>query len=503
MGVVQDCAVHGKMHRMDGMRSSEDALRARRTLGRVREVDWLAIVPSLRILGAVPAGLRPVRLVLAFVLLLTVVAAGRVWDGFAQPTAPPEGLLAGPMREAALVSDLEAVRSVIVPELPAAMRAAAATATLEELAEMLVDAQGALGADAGGAARFASQMSMIAAARPRLPFEALHEAVRGETYRTAAAVLQFKVGDAVRGLRALAVDIPAASWSAAPAFSSFFVLVCVVVFGWGGGLLCRLSAGDLASHAWTLTDAGSFIRPRVTSLIFAPIFAAVLVGTLLLPSLLFGWLASVPLVNIVAAALMPLALLCAMLAAVVAAAALIGAVLLAPAVACDGCDAVESIQRAGAYILARPLHLLWSAVLSAVAMSLGLLAVDFVVAFSWGASMASMQAGGAAELARGAGAMRFLEPLTEGPSVSHGFTDGIAAALIDIWRTVLGVAIGATVLSVGFACATRTYALLRASADGQEWSDMWIDGEPTGAPTAAPTGSRGGAEEISANPTRP
>jgi hypothetical protein len=476
---VQNRSVHGKMPRMDGPRSSDDSARARRALGRVREVDWLAILPSLRIFGAVPAGLRPARLALAFVLLLTIVASGRLWDGFAQPTAPPAGLLSGPMREGALVSDLEAVRSVIVPELPAAMRTAAATASLEELEEMLVDAQDVRSTEAGGAARFASQMSMIAAARPRLPFEALHEAVRTETYRTAAAVLQFQFGEAVRGLRALAVDIPAASWYAAPAFTFFFALICVTVLGWGGGLLCRMSAGDLAGHSWTVADAGGFIRPRVTSLICAPIFAGVLVGVLLLPSLLIGWLTSVPFINMIAAILMPIGLVCAMLSAVVAAAALIGAVLLAPAVACDGCDAVESIQRAGAYILARPLHLVWSALLSAVALALALLAADFIVTWSWGAVMASMDVGGAVDVARGAGTMRLLEPFREGPSVVLGFSDGVTASFIEIWRTVLGVAIGAVTLSVGFACATRAYVLLRASADGQEWSDMWIDGEHT------------------------
>ena len=464
---------------MEGSRSPDEAARTRRTLGRVREVDWPAVLPSMRIFGSVPAGFRPARLALAFVLLLTVVAAGRVWDGFAQPTAPPAGLLAGSMREGALVSDLEAVRSVIVPELPAAMRAAASTATLEELEEMLVAAQDVRSTEAGGAARFASQMSMIAAARPRLPFEALHEAVRTETYRTAAAVLQFQFGEAVRGLHALAVEIPMASWNAAPAFTCFFALICVTVLGWGGGLLCRMSAGDLAGHAWTVGDAGAFIRPRVTSLICAPIFAVVLVGVLLLPSLLIGWLTSVPLINMIAAILMPIALVCAMLSAVVAAAALIGAVLLAPAVACDGCDAVESIQRAGAYILARPLHLVWSALLSAVALALALLASDFIVVWSWGAVTASMSVGGSVDLARGAGTMRLLEPFRDGPALVLGFSDGVAASFIDIWRTVLGVAIGAVMLSVGFACATRTYVLLRASADGQEWSDMWMDGEPT------------------------
>jgi hypothetical protein len=75
--------------------------------------------------------------------------------------------------------------------------------------------------------------------------------------------------------------------------------------------------------------------------------------------------------------------------------------------------------------------------------------------------------------------MRLLEPFQEGPAIVVGITDGIAASFIDIWRTVLGVATGAVMLSVGFACATRTYLLLRASADGQEWSDLWMDGEPT------------------------
>ena len=66
---------------------------------RVDSIDWPSVLPFLKIFGAVSTGLRPTRIALTFVLLLTVVAAGRVWDGLAPPSSSPEGLFAGPIRE--------------------------------------------------------------------------------------------------------------------------------------------------------------------------------------------------------------------------------------------------------------------------------------------------------------------------------------------------------------------------------------------------------------------
>lgn len=199
---------------------------------RVDSIDWPSILPFLKIFGAVSTGLRPTRIALSFVLLLTVVAAGRVWDGIAPPSTSPEGLFAGPIREKQLSDAQEAVRSVIIPSLLQEQHANAQTASLDELEILLADAIRVNTTNPIEPSRYSSLMRMIDAARPRPSFEALHEAVRTSFYALIASVPRADVPMAIGAGEALFVGIPVASWSSAPCFTVFFVVVCILAFGW-------------------------------------------------------------------------------------------------------------------------------------------------------------------------------------------------------------------------------------------------------------------------------
>src|SRR5690606_28081412 len=67
---------------------------------------------------------------------------------------------------------------------------------------------------------------------------------------------------------------------------------------------------------------------------------------------------------------------------------LLGGPLMLPSIACDGADAADAVQRAWAYLLARPIQLL-AAALAAAAMGLILVGV---VGWIVDASIAAMQA---------------------------------------------------------------------------------------------------------------
>ena len=73
------------------------------------------------------------------------------------------------------------------------------------------------------------------------------------------------------------------------------------------------------------------------------------------------------------------------------------------------------------------------------------------------------------------GNLRFLEPYQSAPPALLGFTQSITASLIDVWRTILCLLIGACALSIGFSCATRSYLLVRLNSDGQDVCDLWED----------------------------
>ncbi|MSQ91131.1 MAG: hypothetical protein EXS01_07050 [Phycisphaerales bacterium] len=442
---------------------------------RIDWIDFSAVLPFIKIFGAAHSGLRPARIALAFALLLTVVASGRLWDGFAQPSSPAEGLLAGPLRERQLVEDLEAVRSVVVADLREDQRAAARTASLDELNTLLISAAHDWSAASRESTRYSKLAEMIDAARPRSSFEALYESVRGSFYRAVRGVLHGDFPAVVSALRVGALDIPIASWNAAPCFTLYFTLVCIVVFGWGGGVLCRLSAGDLSDRAWSVGQARAFIRPRVSSLIYAPLFALTLGLVFFIPAWLMGVLVNIPLLDVVGGLLFGAALVTSALCALVLTVLAIGLPLFAPAVACDGCDAVESVQRAGAYICARPLHLLWFAFVSLIVIALGTLVADYAATAAWTIAMTAYDSASGARALVAVGSLQFLEPFQPATPALLGLTESTTAALIDVWRTIPCLLIGACALSIAFSCATRSYLLVRSVTDGQDPCDLWED----------------------------
>lgn len=429
----------------------------------------------MRIFGAVPAGLRPTRIALAFFLLLTVVAAGRVWDGFSPPSSSPDGLFAGPLREKQLVDAQDSVRALVIPELLAEQRTKARTASLDELETLLGEAIHSNTTTPMEPARYSTLMRMIDAARPRSSFEAMNEAVRASFYVLIGSVARADLVSAINAAKSLAIGVPVESWASAPCFTLFFAVICILVFGWGSGVLCRLSAGDLSARGWSIDQANDFIRPRVSTLIFAPMFAVTLGFVLWIPAWLMGILVNVPILDLVGGALFGIALLFAALSALVLVVLLIGLPLIAPAVACDGCDAVESIQRAGAYIVSRPLHLLWYAIISLVVIALGTLVADFAATIMWSFAIGAYASASGESAVSAVGNLRFLEPCQVSPPTLLGFTQSITASLIDMWRTILCLLIGACALSIGFSCATRSYLLVRSDSDGQDVCDLWED----------------------------
>ncbi len=446
-----------------------------RRLTRVDSVDLASVFPSLTLLGSFHAALRPARLLFAFVLVLALVAAGRLWDGFAPSTYDPAGLFAGALRESQLVDAQDSARSLVIPALRADQRAQAATASLDDLALLLRESAEGSAPDHIDAARYAKLAGTIDAARPRASFEALDEAVRTTFFAAIRAPFRADGSAAISAAQQLFLEIPSTSWRCAPWFSAYFAL-CGAVFLLGcAGVLCRLNAGDLSQRQWTIRQARAFIRPRLPSLIGAPLFAIVLAAILFLPVWLIGLLLHLPLFNVVGGLLFGPALIFSALSTVLITVLWIGLPLIAPAVACDGCDAIESVQRAGAYIFKRPLHLIWYATLSLLIIAAGGFVADWIAVAAWNIAIGAFGSATVEPALAAQRSMRFLEPVGSSPAILLGLTESATASLLEVWQTILCLFIGAATLSMATACATRAYLLVRMQSDGQEVSDLWID----------------------------
>jgi hypothetical protein len=314
-------------------------------------------------------------------------------------------------------------------------------------------------------------------------YEPLSVAVREGLYGAARGVAHGDTTAIAIGLRAALWDAPHDSWQAVPWFTACFALVALAIYGLGAGVLARLFAGDIAHKAWRVADARAFLRPRRIALATAPLTGVVIGAALWGVLAVVGVLFHIPLFNVVAAALGAVWLALAWIALVAIAAVAIGLPLLAPATACDGCDGIESAQRAGAYIFARPFHALWFAVVSLALLLLSAIVFDGIAAATWHLALSGLSAtGGASEpMVNAFGTFEFLHPASAASAHSLGMTDSLAASVMDFWRSVLRLLVGGAILSTLVSLATRSYLLLRRECDGQDLTDIWEDAARDGA----------------------
>lgn len=172
----------------------------------------------------------------------------------------------------------------------------------------------------------------------------------------------------------------------------------------------------------------------------------------------------------------------------------LGKALLIPAVACDGTDAMDAVQRAYAYVLGRPLRLIAYQVIVmvvvalavAVAAGVALAAVGFTfeAAYSW-----------TGERARGslwsaiAGSVGDV-PLSADQRQEIDVTGTFAwtAWMLVMWMRLTLVLVATYAASTAMSGMTVMYLLLRRINDGQDVSEIWMPGMVGGTMAKAAAG---------------
>lgn len=321
-------------------------------------------------------------------------------------------------------------------------------------------------------------MSLVHLARV-LPGAAAPGAVTGAGAALAAGVRA--VGEGVialdpwragTALAELAVGAPArvAAWPPLGAV----LLLPVAGLAWVvlGAAIARMAACELALGATLSWPEGlGFALGRVRSLLFAQFAPLLTVWVLALGLAAAGWaLLQLPVLDVLGAVLYGLALAVGLLATVITLVYLGGQVLLVPAVACDGADAINAIERAYAYTLGRPVRLaLYLAIAGAVGVaSTGLVAL--VVA-------ATLHLTGVA-----AGAWIAL-PGTVIPSPFEAAgtppppgSSTAARWIIGLWQALALAVVPAFAASFYFSASTMVYLLMRRLNDGQDTGELWLPG---------------------------
>ncbi len=258
------------------------------------------------------------------------------------------------------------------------------------------------------------------------------------------------------------------------------VVVPAILFVWCmvGGAVCRSCACEVALRAalpWR--QAISFGLKKSLALFAALAGPLLLVwAACLLLRLLGVALFTTKALGLLGGAAFIAPLLLCLVISVALFAYLLAHTLLIPAVACEGTDSFDAVQRCYAYALARPGRLVGYTIISVFSVVPAMVIVGVIVAF---AIIAAASLTGAPLAAPDA---VFPEQFHPGGGEHLGVTRWMVRA----W-TVLIVGIGlAYFVSLYFCAATNLYLVIRRLVDGQDIAEIWLP-PPTSAPTAPPT----------------
>lgn len=242
-------------------------------------------------------------------------------------------------------------------------------------------------------------------------------------------------------------------------------MIVVALVGWCA--IARSAAWEFGIHAsegWTTCLTRSIQRaPALVAVVLGP---PVVVGLIALGMGALGWvLLGLPAVNVVGAVLWGLTLFVAVVTVLLTAAWAAGSPMLAPAVACEGPDAFDAIQRAMAYVIGKPLrYLVYVGLLAAVGALL--------------TTLLALVLRGGDELATRATAM-FLAEEHAAIVLPHGSgtpeLEGTAVAagrIVAFWRSMLTLALGSFVLSYFASSSAVLYLVMRRLNDGQDVGDL-------------------------------
>lgn len=245
-------------------------------------------------------------------------------------------------------------------------------------------------------------------------------------------------------------------------------------WGIGGCAIARAAARDATMRLSTpWPRALAFAVDRWWSTVVGLLGPLVFVAGIVLAIAIAGWaLFSLPVLDVVGALVYPLMLLAGLLAFAILIGYVLGSPMLIPAIACEGTDGIDGIQRALAYVLGKPLRLI-AYVLILLIQGMVVFGVLALIVLGGQALIEAAATGLAGDRA----AMVFGDADAEGTALA-------ARAIVDLFNGLLGLLVIAFGVSYYFAGSTVLYLLMRQLNDGQSCEDLWVPGRIEGTTAA-------------------
>jgi hypothetical protein len=455
----------------------------------VEGVEFGHVFRFPRILPATLSALHLPRLAIALLVVCAVITAGRIWDGLDAPSVSPNGLLAGPRTDADQVACDAALRSALdlfmTVEQTAALLESGPLETrrVVEAVRASFEAQSPEADPQVLATRRAALIETLASIerlRPRGTFESLAATAADCYEETVRGVIDLRITRVLAAAGVLLIDAPRALWRDHPWFTVVFGLISLLALSFGGGAIARMAAFEAAEQQrLTLREAVDFAVRHWISLVMAPLtpvlFAAGLGLIVFALSFIFM---NVPVLDVIGGAGYGVALAIGFAIAFLLVGYLFALPMLLPAIACERCDAFDAQQRAYAYVVSRPLHLVGYALVGLLGAAIGFMVVAFfastmlnITAWLVGLgqfadSTALADAGGFGVFTLG-GAAQATAHVT--------WHETWAAGLIGFWQTVIVSLVISYVLSHFFSASTVLYLLMRNVCDGRPVQEIVQD----------------------------
>ena len=290
-------------------------------------------------------------------------------------------------------------------------------------------------------------------------------------------------------------------------FAIVFFLAGLAIWALFGGALARHLALDFARDEKVgVLEALRFSREKFLSFLAAPLFPAGFVALFTGVLALGGALGAIPYFGELAVGLgFVLALFIGFLAALAVVGGVGGGWLMYPAIAVEGSDSFDGVQRAYAYVAQRPWRLGFYTLAS---MAYGAICITFVKMMARLLLVLVFAGLGATmnldHVAVKGGSVGKLEAMWQGPTLEPGtvaFTgafdqhanlgraETLSQYFIRGWIYCLATLVGAFAVTLATASSTLIYFLLRRDVDATAFDDIYLDDFGAApAPTAAAPG---------------
>jgi hypothetical protein len=462
-------------------------------------VDFAGVFSFPRILRSVTSALQPPRLIVGLLMVVLLVVFGRVWDANTEAKIDPGGLLAGEWSamEKAEVQDLlwrmvgeYGVSEDRLPPPGSRLEAREVLGLIEaayrhQRQRPGVGSMGEDEADTGlppeqiqlADEQFLADRAEIERLAPKGVFAAMADDVTDCFQRTVKAVIYLRPQLAFDAWGDLFVRLPVELWRQERVFTIVFGLFFLIVMAVGGGALSRMAACELAGQErLRVRDAFDFSLGNWLKLVLTPLLPLIIAAVMTVIIILLG-LFMAPWLDVAGGLLYGLAMVLGFVLAFVLLAYAVGFPMLLPAVACENCDPADAQQRAFAYVLKRPLHLVGYALIGIIGLALGYVVVALVAAtmMNFTASLFGSFTGNSAMSGAGGFGVFDLSPQSPG-AIHEAWHNSWAGALVHFWQRVVIDLVAAYVIAYLFTASTALYLLMRRACDGQDIEEIWVPG---------------------------